>query len=259
MINDKDFLLIESYLEDTLTEDAKTSFEERLSTEKELNKYLSLVIESNLFLEEFDKQQKIEEWTGILQAEPELNKPFTVIKTLANVKHSQFGRYVLSIAALLLIFITVYIFAPISNPSPDQLASQYWSETAQFSYAEARRGGMPKTIERTTKRIYDLHEAGDYEAALQAIDEFSVSDEKMTLLKGSCYYNMGKIEEAIHTFQQITTLQNSYTEDEAKWYLALCYLKSGDTQKGMKELHEIIAKKRWNYKQATALLREMPR
>ena len=254
MINDKDFLLIEAYVGGTLEGESKTSFEKRLRQEKELNKYLSLVLESDLFLEEFDKQQKIQEWTALLHERP--TKP-SFIKTLASVRHSRAGRYALSMAAMLLIFLTVYVWLPFSNPSPDQLASQYWSKTAHFSYAEAQRGDTPKTLEKTTKKIYDLHAEGEYRTALQEIEELSVTDEKLTLLKGSCYYNLDEIDNAINAFKQITQLQNSYTEDEAKWYLALCYLKKGNMEEGKKELQRIVANKGWNYKHANILLKEI--
>lgn len=258
MINDKDFALVESYLEGDLTEEAKTLFEKRLKEEEELQKYLALIIESDRFLEGFNKEQKIEEWKEVLQKESILDskKEFSFLAPLKNIKHSQLGRYALSIAAMLLVFVTIYLLIP-SNNSPEQLASHYWTETAQFSYADARRGDTPKTIENTTKKIYTLHKTGYYEEALKAIEELSVPDEKMILLKGSCYYNMDEIDKAVEAFQQITTLQNSYTEDEAKWYLALCYLKKGNVEKGKKELQEIIVKKRWNHKYATKILKEI--
>ncbi|MEZ4886286.1 MAG: tetratricopeptide repeat protein [Chitinophagales bacterium] len=255
MINDKDFSLLESYLEGTMTGDAKISFEERLRKEEGLSEYLSLIIESDAFLKEFDKQQKIEEWKKIVQdTSPQTVEP---TKWLHTIRHNPIGKYAFRIAAMLLLFVAIYWFIPVSYNSPEQLASHYWSETANFSYADARRGDTPKNIENTVKKIYELHETGDYKAALNAIQELSVSDEKMTLLKGSCYYNLGETDSAIRTFQQIITLQNSYTEDEAKWYLALSYLKKGDGKMGIKELQEIIDRKLWNHKLAKVLLKKL--
>ena len=255
MINDNDFLLLESYVEKTLIGEAKISFEERLKQEDELQYYLTLMLESDIILEEFDKEQQIGEWKDFLQTEQ--TQHVTPVRKLQNIRNSRAGSYLLSIAAMLLLFVAIYFIVPSTSNSPEQLASQYWTETAHFSYADARRGDTPITIENTTKKIYELHKTGNYDTALSTIEELSVSDEKMTLLKGSCYYNMGQVDNAIYTFRQITSLQNSYIEDEAKWYLALSYLKKGDIKMSKQELQEIINKKSWNYKLAQKLLNEI--
>ncbi len=256
MINDNDFSLIESYLDGSLTGNDRISFEKRIRAEEELKESLSLMIEMDIVLHEFDKNQQIEEWKNIIATEP-LPKP-TIIRRLVDIRHSQVGQYALSIAAMLLLFVAIYFLVPTSTNSPEQLANHYWSETAQFSYSNVSRGeNLETVVEDTLEDIYNLHKTGNYTATLKAIEALPTLDEKTILLKGSCYYNTDQIDNAITIFQKIVTSPNNYSVDEAKWYLALSYLKKGKTEKAQKELQEIVDKKLWNNVSAGELLKEI--
>jgi len=255
MINDTDFSLIESYLEGTLTGDDRISFEKRIRAEEELKESLSLMLEMDVVLQEFDKNQQIEEWKNIIATEP--LPQLTIIKRLSNIRHTQAGQYALSMAAMLLLFVAIYFLVPTSTSSPEQLASQYWSETAHFSYANVSRGENHEAVENSLEDIYSLHKTGDYAATLKAIEVLPTLDEKTILLKGSCYYNTNQTEKAILTFQEITASPDNYSIDEAKWYLALSYLKKGNTKEAQEQLQEIVNQKLWNNVSASKLLKEI--
>ncbi len=260
MINDQDFSLLELYLDGTLTEDSKITFEVRLQNEEDLRNYLSFMIETDKALETFDKEQKIEEWKEIIQSEVgeedmDIAQP-AIVRQLSTVYRSNTARYVMSIAAMMMLFVAIYLMVPSSSTAPDQLASVYWNKTAHFS-PDTNRGATPQPIESTIEKIYELHEQGEYAAALNGIKQLAAPDEKTTLLKGSCYYHIGEMDNAIQTFQQIVQLENSYAEDEAKWYLALSYLSKGDVAKGQKELEEIAVQNLWNHQFAAKLLKEI--
>lgn len=260
MINDQDFSLLELYLDGTLTGDSKITFEVRLQNEEDLRNYLSFMMETDKALEAFDKEQKMKEWKEIIQSEVregdmDIVQP-TLIRQLSTVYRSNTVRYVMSIAAMMMLFVAIYLMVPNSSTSPDQLASVYWNKTAHFS-PDTNRGATPQPIENTIEKIYELHEQGEYATALNNINQLAAPDERTTLLKGSCYYHLGEIDNAIQAFQQIVQLKNSYAEDEAKWYLALSYLSKGDLANGQKELEEIAGQKLWNHQFAVQLLEEI--
>ncbi|MFK7908298.1 MAG: tol-pal system YbgF family protein [Chitinophagales bacterium] len=255
MINDSDFSLIESYLDGTLAKNDRASFEKRIRVEDELKESLSLMMEMDIVLEEFDKNQQIEEWKNIITTEP-LPQP-TLIRRLSTIRHTQAGQYALSIAAMLLLFVAIYFLVPNPANSPQQLANHYWSETAQFSYSNISRGENSEVVENSLEDIYTLHKTGDYTATLKAIEALPTLDEKAILLKGSCYYNTNQADKAILAFQEITASPNNYSVDEAKWYLALSYLKKGDTKQAQKKLQEIVNQKLWNNVSASKLLKKI--
>ena len=258
MITDRDFSLLESYLDEILTGEAKTSFEDRLRNEEDLAEQLSLMVETNILLEDFDKHQKIEEWKEIIQTESISIHQTGSIRWLSNIHQNRTVQYALSLAAMLVIGVALYFILPTTSASPEQLASHYWSETAHFSYADTSRGNNSETTEQEViQQIYNLHKTGNYTKAIDAIEKLPSTDSKMNLLKGSSYYNANKLEEAIHTFQQIADLPNHYLKEEAKWFLALSYLKKQDIENSKKELQGIVKQRLWNHALAKELLKEI--
>ena len=93
-----------------------------------------------------------------------------------------------------------------------------------------------------TKRTeaFQAYEQGEYQKAAAMFSTLLKEKEEpgVLLLLGNCNLILGNVEEAKQNF---TTLNSDFDEldIQAKWFLGLCYLKSGDVEKARTMLTEL--------------------
>lgn len=87
--------------------------------------------------------------------------------------------------------------------------------------------------------------AGKYDEAVtlfqQIIADNSI-DYKALYYEGVCYYELGKVQKAIGNFELVININSVEFAEDARWYIALCYIKLNDKETALKKLQEIISK-----------------
>ncbi len=120
------------------------------------------------------------------------------------------------------------------------LIFQPWQRSLIDNYYEpyalniTQRTGSNMTALIQAQKAYH---SGDYASALPVFEQYPDNAE-VQLTKGNAAYNLGKIDEAIATFQQVASGDSVYVP-AANWYLALAYLKKEQPEKAKAALDNI--------------------
>ncbi len=247
MDEEKKLILIESYLEGTLKGQALVDFEQRLSSDQELAAEVNLHrdVDQQLVRQEQKKALR-KEWEEIIETDAAPQAP-------ATSKRSLF-YYLPRIAAAVLFGILLYLAWPTSL-SEQQLAGQYWEQTAVFQSSTIDRSSAPTPAYlRLLEQAYTAYEGQQYPEAIAICKQLSPPLEEVTLLLGAAQFANEDPTAAIQSFQSILDQVVSTNKEEARWYLALAYLKNGDRDNAQQTLATIIAQASWNHELAKTLL-----
>lgn len=231
--------LIEQYLLNTLNKAEREAFHQRLKTddafaeafkiEKDIRQCI-FYMENQTTKEYLDKLYQERKENGLLLSEivdtegsKETSENSAPPQQKNNIKKlNPFFRYA---AAILMIggLIALYFFLS-PNQSDEQLFAANYS-TPQWS--ETVRGNEKSA---TIKIAY---ETGRFKQAIQLMEP-TLEDPTMQLYTGICQLELNQTDAAIKTFTKLKTYEAF--NDQATWYLAMCYLKSEDTARCKTEL-----------------------
>ncbi len=146
-----------------------------------------------------------------------------------------------SVLIVLLISILVYEYAP--GRELDNYLSEYYA--------------IPN-IERGTEKVNDWRkyyvdkDFGSVVEQLSYLKELSVEEQYFL---GLSYTYQSNYSQAIEFLEQVEQSQLPFSE-QAKWYAALCLLKTNNLEDAEKKLIEIIEKKSFKAKEAEKLLKD---
>ena len=159
-----------------------------------------------------------------------------------------------AIAASVTIFILIGVFVWLGKSSTDDLYAEYY--TPYPNVFEPTLRGNEITNERT--ETFAAYEQGDYKKAVEGF-LYILSDKKepgVMLLLANAQLSLGKTNDAISLLKDLIA---SYDEldMQAKWYLALCYLKSNNSQEAKKLLQQLEGTEITYASKAKRLLQKM--
>lgn len=222
--------LIEQYLLNKLNKAERNAFHERLTSDDafaELFKFESDIRQCLFYMENqttrayLDKLYQERKDKGLLLLEIENTEENTKESSENSTQQHKkenvrlLNRVLRSVAAVLLIggLIALYFFLSPKQSTDQLFAANYntpqWSETVR---------GIENSA--TIKTAY---ETGQFKEAMQLMEP-TLDDPAMQLYTGICQLELNQTEAAIKTFSQLKT--NETFNDQATWYLAMCYLKS---------------------------------
>jgi tetratricopeptide (TPR) repeat protein len=163
-------------------------------------------------------------------------------------------KYAAVIAALVLIGSLVFI--PGRNQTTDNLVKQYYKvyepPTNQRSAHSATDADFSLALE-----FYNTHDYDKAAALFSKVLESKPNDMQSELLRGVSNFEQKQYPEAKQSFGKVIDDNDNLYVDQAKWYLALCYLYSGENDKA-KQLFTIIGKERGIYqKDAKKIIRTL--
>lgn len=220
-----DIDLIERYFDQQLTEDEKAKLTERLTTDPEL-KIL------------FDQEKLLINTIRYQAASQDLQFLKSLERTLENpVVTQDTTRWYYAAAAIGALAIAAFVLIPWSKPSPQDLYAEYFVPYPNV-FEPARRSRGTGTDERTLAfQAYDL---GNYEEASRRFSRLpdTEKDPGMLLLLGNAQLMIGKSEEAKATFQQLIS-EYDELDIQGKWFLSLCYLRTGEMEEAKRLLDEL--------------------
>ncbi len=106
---------------------------------------------------------------------------------------------------------------------------------------------------------FDSYEQQKYGQALKVFEQYSKANPNHSLVWfyiGNCYLSMnGKEAAAVPAFKKVIELKDYDFIDEARWYLALAYIKIDDNENAIEQLKIIEEKEGRYYEKAARILR----
>lgn len=142
---------------------------------------------------------------------------------------------IITAAAVILFLVVNRLF--FSIPNPQRIFVQYY-QPSELSLTRQT------DLETKVAQLEDFYTNENYEEAIPLFRELlaaQTENNNLRLALGNALLNTGDSEEAITQFQNILDRNDPLYTDQAKWYLALAFLKRGDQQRSKPFLKELIA------------------
>jgi tetratricopeptide (TPR) repeat protein len=155
-----------------------------------------------------------------------------------DTKKPVYRKYAALIAGLVLIG-SITLFTG-KNLSSDEITNQYYKA---YEPPTAQRSSGQTGINTDFALALEFYNTHDYENAaifFNKVLESNPKDMQSVLLKGVANFEDKKYPEAKQSFFKVIDDDNNLFIETAKWYLALCYIKSDDTEKAIQQFKIII-------------------
>jgi len=96
----------------------------------------------------------------------------------------------------------------------------------------------------------------EYELAIQKLEELKKETNETLFYKGLSYLYLPKPNYTLAAFhlEQIVEGNKLFKQEEATWYLSICYFHTGEVTKAYDLLQTIVSEKSWKFKEAKKLL-----
>lgn len=150
--------------------------------------------------------------------------------------------YYVAAAVTFVILILGRVFLTSFNETPHDLFQAYFTVYPNTVEPTLRGASSMSGSTTMTKRTqaFSAYDQGDYQNAAILFGELLQSKEEpgMLLLLGNANLILGKVEEAKGNFIRLNKNYDEF-DIQSKWYLSLCYLKSGDVDRARAMLKEL--------------------
>ena len=244
------FEMIEKYIDGELKGKELLKFNELLSTNPDIRRDYNLSLEINNSIIEDDVMALRETIDFIYKEESKVKRISSVFTK------RKFYYYAAACAALLIA--TGGFLQNIINPNLDNEAvfEKYYTP---YDVTVTYRSGNT-AIDRLLLNALESYEEKDYENALILFEEVMESRKKdmaVNLYSGISYIEEEKYQKATRSFNNIISDNDNLFIEQAKWYLAMCYLKTEKTDKAQNVLKEIIKEDSYYKKQAFRVLKDL--
>lgn len=224
---ENDIALIERYFDAELSEEEMKTFSLRLEVDEA---FKSLVRREKILIGAIRNQGLVDNLQYLKSIEDKIQG--NQINLAATPNRTW---YYYAAAAVVTILLAVKFLLP-SQETNDELFATYF--TTYPNIFEPTMRGSDLTTKRT--EAFQAYERKDYQnaAILFTAIRKEKPDAEVLLLLGNTNLMLGDVDKARENF--ITLIDQFDNLDiPAKWYLSLCYLKSGDTENARKILQEL--------------------
>ena len=223
---------IERYNAGEMSDTEKQWFQKELDGNEKLRNEVNLSKRTDEIL----KNQKIMSLRNKLS---EIENQRNAVKNrVKDSKKSAYIKYAAVIAGLILIgSLTLFSGKHLSNKEiVNQYYKAYQPPTSQRSAQSGTDADFTLAME-----FYNIHDYDNAAILFTKVLENKPNDMQTLLLKGVANFEEKKYPEAKQSFGRVIDDKDNLYIDHAKWYLALCYLNTNETEKA-KQLFEFIGK-----------------
>jgi TolA-binding protein len=223
---------IERYNAGEMSDTEKQWFQKELDGNEKLRNEVNLSKRTDEIL----KNQKIMSLRNKLS---EIENQRNAVKNrVKDSKKSAYIKYAAVIAGLILIG-SLTLFSG-KHLSSKEIVNQYYKA---YEPATSQRSAQSGTDADFTlaMEFYNIHDYDNAAILFTKVLENKPNDMQTLLLKGVANFEEKKYPEAKQSFGRVIDDKDNLYIDHAKWYLALCYLNTNETEKA-KQLFEFIGK-----------------
>jgi hypothetical protein len=222
-----DIALVEKYFDEELSNSERDNFNLRMQTDQN---FKSLVEQEKILINAIRHHGMREDLQFLKRLEETLDDK----KTVRFNGNSRKWYYVAAAAVIAFVIMAKVFYTP--TPSSDELFQAYFKPYPNLFEPTVR--GDVKTTSRT--EAFQAYERGDHAQAVVLFNDLLKLKKEpgILLLLGNSNLILGNIEEAKDNF---ITLNSDFDEldIQSKWFLSLCYLKSGDIERASSILKEL--------------------
>jgi tetratricopeptide (TPR) repeat protein len=158
--------------------------------------------------------------------------------TVGDGKKAAITRFAAAIAVLMLLGILYYLM----SGGPGDPGKVYQANFNPYVYSGTSRA-VVKDDDLTFKSAIDIYNAGDYRTAATALQKYLYQNPGKTeayFLLGISEMENNHFDNAINILNELCESKSNLYLDHSQWYLALCYVKTGNYDGAANKLQAII-------------------
>lgn len=243
-MENKDYILFESYLSGTLTEDEIASFENNLKNNATFNTEFNTYKDLSGFLEHKFKHEE----ASIAFQKNLKNISNSYFQKLETPKKSiKFKPWQYAIAASIVLFFGIQFFNSLATPT-------YAKYTSYDTISLTVRGSQNKIL-TNAQEAFNSKKFMEAETYFTQLLETDSNNNELKLYKAFSQIELNTYNEA-DTILNTLSKGNSVYKNKATWYLALSKLKQKDYKASI-EVLKTIPKDADDYKNAKKLLKKL--
>ncbi|MBI9053935.1 MAG: hypothetical protein JEY96_08975 [Bacteroidales bacterium] len=244
------FEVIEKYIDGELEGSELINFEKLLSTDDDIKHNYNLSLEINNSIKE-DDVIALRETMNYMYNEEE-----TKVRRIPTVFAKRKVYY--AAASIALLVATGGIVQKLAHPDLDNNAV-YEKYYAPYDATVTYRSGNTE-VDRILLKALERYEDRDFENALVLFEEVVSShgdDMSVKLYTGISYMEEEKYQKASTSFSKIIVNNDNLFIEQAKWYLSMCYIKTGSDNDAVYLLKELINEQSTYTDKANKVLRDI--
>ena len=233
MNDEATYQLIEQYLAGELSDAERNAFEQRLKEDK----VLAAETELHHRLHESLAGEKIHELRAVLQ---EVDEEWDRSSKVRNLFPA---RWLYAAAAVILVLVASVLYINRTRHlSPEELFAQSFEP-----YQMVLNQRSFKEDEDILNAAINAYERGDYDVAvekfseLKSVDSLGVAPKFYTAIS---WLALQQPEKAIDLLSSIATQDKHLLSEQARWYLVMAYLASGDKTSAQRILGDMLGNER---------------
>jgi tetratricopeptide (TPR) repeat protein len=239
---------IEKYIAGEMGEDERKWFETELEGNENLRAEVDLRKKTELIL----KSQDVISLRNKLSDLEKRRKEKTV--TAKKTGRPVYLKYAAVITALAMVGSVVFFTG--RHTSGEEVINKYYSSyeppASQRSASNAENADFSLALE-----FYNTNDYANAALFFSKVVESNPKDMQSVLLKGVSNFEDKKYPEAKTSFVTVIEDNNNLFIETASWYLALCYIKTNETDKAVSQLQEITMEGGIYSKNARKILRKL--
>ena len=232
MNNDYDIALVEKYFDNELTETESAEFSERLNAD---HAFKQLVAREKTLIQGVRLEGLSRDLRFLKSLEQDLAK-----KPEPVWNHKTW--YAIAASFSIVVAVAAGLLTLNSKSTSDELFAQYYDKPYPTSVFNESNTRGSETVVSKRSQAFEAYDREDYAQAAQLFSELlkTKQEPELLLLLGNANLKLGHVEQAKQNF---ITLITDFDELDipGKWFLSLCYLKSGDVDNARKVLEELGA------------------
>jgi len=239
---------VEAYIDGNLNESEVFLFEKMLSSNNKLKRDYMLSTSVNEAIKEYDVIELRESMQQLFVEEP------SVKRLQPTFSRRKMFYAAASIAMIMAAGGAVKYFQP--NTDNEAIFQKYY---IPYETTVSYRSGNTET-DRLLLKAMECYQARDYSKALMLFEEVletKQSDMALNLYSGISYMETEKYQNASQSFNKIIDNNDNLFVEQAKWYLAMCYIKIQDNNKAEKLLEELIEQNSYYKDLASKVLKDL--
>jgi hypothetical protein len=257
---------IDQYIYDELSFSDRKQFEKELSQNPGLAEEFKIQTTAKEYLRAKIELEEIKSDPSIHEAEEmaeiivkrysENPKSVKTVKTpFPKAQTRKIFQYIsLAAVTILAVFLIRVLFTP--KDLTERMYEAYYHplESSNYTLRSGERE-LDLTLQKGVKQYFD----GDYAASLANLSDLDLKYEdnpSVLFYSGLSYIGLERYTKAIEIFEPYITGQSLYLP-EAKWYLSLCYLKTGQIENARVLLAELLVYEGIYKENAQDLLRKL--
>ena len=233
---------IEEYLNHQLSEEEREQIDEKLTSDKD---FAREVEEHAQLLNSFDEMQAQQLLLRFSDIEQEIEGGKD-----RKIMFPVYLKWAATVTVLAVLALVVYLY---SNTSNKDLFLAYYTLYPNVESPVSRS-------QDSSEAVWQLYENGDYDQAYKLFEQalkIDSQDHARQFYLGICALELNRATVAEEAFAAVASVKDGAYFEQAQWYLALSYIKSGKQDAAIQGLEEIITAKSSYDEKAKALLGEL--